>query len=52
MSFPWARQYEPKNAVTKFLDEKLPLPRLVYNAYSTTGAGRGSPVGAEAGAAK
>ena len=39
MSFPWARQYEPKNAVTKFLDEKLPLPRLVYNAV-----GAGYPV--------
>ena len=29
MSFPWARQYEPKTGFTKFLDEKLPLPRLV-----------------------
>ena len=39
MSFPWARQYEPKTALTKFLDEKLPLPRLVYNAV-----GAGYPV--------
>jgi ubiquinol-cytochrome c reductase cytochrome b subunit len=39
MSFPWARQYEPKNGLTKFLDEKLPLPRLVYNAV-----GAGYPV--------
>lgn len=39
MSFPWAKQYEPANAVTKFLDEKLPLPRLVYNAV-----GAGYPV--------
>jgi len=36
MSFPWARQYEPKVAFMRYLDEKLPLPRLVYNA---TGAG-------------
>lgn len=39
MSFPWARQYEPKTGLTKFLDEKLPLPRLVYNAV-----GAGYPV--------
>ena len=39
MSFPWARQYEPTNGLTKFLDEKLPLPRLVYNAV-----GAGYPV--------
>lgn len=39
MSFPWARQYEPKNALTKYFDEKLPLPRLVYNAV-----GAGYPV--------
>ena len=29
MSFPWAKEYAPTNGVTKFLDEKLPLPRLV-----------------------
>ncbi len=39
MSFPWARQYEPKTALTKWVDEKLPLPRLVYNAV-----GAGYPV--------
>jgi len=39
MSFPWAQQYEPKYGLTKFLDEKLPLPRLVYNAV-----GAGYPV--------
>ena len=27
MSFPWAKEYTPTNGVTKFLDEKLPLPR-------------------------
>ncbi len=39
MSFPWAKQYEPTNPVAKFFDEKLPLPRLVYNAV-----GAGYPV--------
>ncbi|OYX16648.1 MAG: cytochrome b [Sphingomonadales bacterium 32-67-7] len=39
MSFAWAKQYEPKTALTKWLDEKLPLPRLVYNAV-----GAGYPV--------
>ena len=39
MSFPWARQYEPQNGVMKWVDEKLPLPRLVYNAV-----GAGYPV--------
>ncbi|GAA0265264.1 cytochrome b N-terminal domain-containing protein [Alteraurantiacibacter aestuarii] len=39
MSFPWAKQYEPTNPVMKFLDEKLPLPRLVFNAV-----GAGYPV--------
>ncbi|MEO5707365.1 MAG: cytochrome b N-terminal domain-containing protein [Alteraurantiacibacter sp.] len=39
MSFPWAKHYEPSNPLMKFLDEKLPLPRLVYNAI-----GAGYPV--------
>ena len=39
MSFPWAQQYQPTNAFTRFMDEKLPLPRLVYNAI-----GGGYPV--------
>ena len=39
MSFPWAKQYEPKNDFTKWVDERLPLPRLVYNAV-----GAGYPV--------
>jgi len=39
MSFPWAKHYEPTNPVAKFFDEKLPLPRLVYNAV-----GAGYPV--------
>ncbi len=39
MSFPWAKQYEPTNPLMKYLDEKLPLPRLVYNAV-----GAGYPV--------
>ncbi|MXP27160.1 cytochrome b [Altererythrobacter indicus] len=39
MSFPWAKHYAPKHPLTRFLDEKLPLPRLVYNAV-----GAGYPV--------
>ena len=39
MSFPWAREYNPSNGFTRFLDEKLPLPRLMYNAV-----GAGYPV--------
>ncbi|MDF7775062.1 cytochrome b N-terminal domain-containing protein [Sphingomonas sp. AOB5] len=39
MSFPWARHYEPKNPVMKWVDERLPLPRFVYNAV-----GAGYPV--------
>lgn len=39
MSFPWANHYEPKHPVMKYLDERLPLPRLVYNAI-----GGGYPV--------
>ena len=36
MSFPWAKDYEPKHPLMRWLDEKLPLPRFVYNA---TGGG-------------
>ena len=39
MSFPWANHYEPKLSVMKWIDERLPLPRLVYNAV-----GAGYPV--------
>ncbi len=39
MSFPWAKAYEPKAPLMRYLDEKLPLPRLVYNAV-----GAGYPV--------
>ncbi|WNO53216.1 cytochrome b [Stakelama saccharophila] len=39
MSFPWAEQYRPKHPVMQWVDEKLPLPRLVYNAV-----GAGYPV--------
>ena len=39
MSFPWANQYEPQNGFMKWMDERLPLPRLVYNAV-----GAGYPV--------
>jgi ubiquinol-cytochrome c reductase cytochrome b subunit len=39
MSFPWAQHYEPKVPLMRWIDEKLPLPRLVYNAV-----GAGYPV--------
>ena len=39
MSFPWAKQYEPRAPIMKYFDEKLPLPRLMYNAI-----GAGYPV--------
>ena len=39
MSFPWAKEYTPANGFTKWVDEKLPLPRFVYNAV-----GAGYPV--------
>ena len=39
MSFPWAKHYEPKHPLMQWLDEQLPLPRLVYNAI-----GAGYPV--------
>ncbi|MBO9713637.1 cytochrome b N-terminal domain-containing protein [Sphingomonas sp.] len=39
MSFPWAKQYEPNNPVMKWVDDRLPLPRFVYNAV-----GAGYPV--------
>ena len=39
MSFPWAQHYEPKVPFMGWLDETLPLPRLVYNAI-----GGGYPV--------
>ncbi|MGK6319241.1 cytochrome b [Sphingomonas sp. DT-204] len=39
MSFPWAKHYEPKHPLMKWVDDRLPLPRLVYNAV-----GAGYPV--------
>jgi ubiquinol-cytochrome c reductase cytochrome b subunit len=39
MSYPWAKHYAPKNPFMRYLDEKLPLPRFVYNAV-----GAGYPV--------
>ena len=36
MSFPWAKRYEPKHPLMRWLDAKLPLPRFVY---SVTGPG-------------
>ena len=39
MSFPWAKEYKPSHPFMQWMDEKLPLPRLVYNAV-----GSGYPV--------
>jgi ubiquinol-cytochrome c reductase cytochrome b subunit len=39
MSFSWARPYEPKSDFARWIDERLPLPRLVYGAI-----GGGYPV--------
>jgi ubiquinol-cytochrome c reductase cytochrome b subunit len=39
MSFPWANHYKPSHPFMRWMDEKLPLPRLVYNAV-----GSGYPV--------
>ena len=32
MSFPWAKQYQPTSAVGKWMDERLPLTRFVFDA--------------------
>ena len=39
MSFPWANHYKPNHPFMVWMDEKLPLPRFVYNAI-----GGGYPV--------
>ena len=39
MSFPWAEQYRPTNPFMRWMDDRLPLPRLAYNAV-----GKGYPV--------
>jgi ubiquinol-cytochrome c reductase cytochrome b subunit len=39
MSFPWAQQYEPKGPFTKWLDNRLPIPRLIHGSL-----GPGYPV--------
>ena len=39
MSFPWAQEYKPGHPLMVWLDERLPLPRFVYNAV-----GAGYPV--------
>jgi ubiquinol-cytochrome c reductase cytochrome b subunit len=39
MSFPWAEEYRPKNAFMRWLDDRLPLPRLVHGSI-----GGGYPV--------
>jgi ubiquinol-cytochrome c reductase cytochrome b subunit len=40
MSFPWAKTYTPTSAFGRYLDEKLPLPRFIYDSV---GAGYPAP---------
>ncbi|WP_404482733.1 cytochrome bc complex cytochrome b subunit [Novosphingobium sp. BL-52-GroH] len=39
MSFPWANEYKPSHPFMQWMDDRLPLPRLVYNSV-----GGGYPV--------
>ncbi len=39
MSFPWAEHYKPKHPFMRWMDDRLPLPRLIYNSV-----GKGYPV--------
>ena len=39
MGFPWAQAYEPKSGFMRWIDQRLPLPRMVYGAV-----GGGYPV--------
>ena len=39
MSFPWAKHYTPTNPFMKYVDSRLPIPRLVYDSL-----GGGYPV--------
>jgi ubiquinol-cytochrome c reductase cytochrome b subunit len=39
MSFPWANDYKPVHPFMQWVDDRLPLPRLVYNSL-----GGGYPV--------
>ena len=39
MSFSWAKPYEPTSGFMRWIDDRLPLPRLVYGAV-----GGGYPV--------
>ncbi len=32
MSYPWANEYKPSHPAMVWIDEKLPLPRLIYGA--------------------
>src|SRR3546814_3639601 len=39
MSFPWAEEYRPSNGFMRWMDDRSPLPRPVFNAV-----GGGYPV--------
>ncbi|MEO9600949.1 cytochrome b/b6 [Parasphingorhabdus sp.] len=40
MSFPWAKQYTPTTELGQWMDDRLPVPRLIYNSL---GAGYPTP---------
>jgi ubiquinol-cytochrome c reductase cytochrome b subunit len=35
MSFPWAQEYKPSHPLMVWMDERLPLPRLIYNSVGS-----------------
>ena len=38
MSFPWAEEYKPASPFMRWLDERLPLPRLVWGSVAMSAA--------------
>jgi ubiquinol-cytochrome c reductase cytochrome b subunit len=40
MAFPWAKHYEPKSGFERWIDQRLPIPRLIYDSL---GAGYPTP---------
>jgi ubiquinol-cytochrome c reductase cytochrome b subunit len=35
MSFPWSKHYTPSHPMMRWLDDRLPLPRFVFNTLGT-----------------
>lgn len=40
MSFPWAKEYKPATEFGQWMDDRLPVPRMIYNSL---GAGYPTP---------